>query len=103
MEMLRVLIGHRNCRGAGLPLGFILEARFLLMGILAGTLIWGGLDLDAKKREGKLRYPICSEDRDGRRKCGKQKLILCKDESRPWKAREQERVEVEELRVSTSQ
>jgi hypothetical protein len=63
----------------------------------------GGLDLDAKKREGKLRYPICSEDRDGRRKCGKQKLILCKDESRPWKAREQERVEVEELRVSTSQ
>ena len=42
MEMLRVLIGHRNCRGAGLPLGFILEARFLLMGILAGTLILAG-------------------------------------------------------------
>ncbi len=52
MEMLRVLIGHRNCRGAGLPLGFILEARFLLMGILAGTLIWGGwIWMQKKERE----------------------------------------------------
>ena len=52
MEMLRVLIGHRNCRGAGLPLGFILEARFLLMGILAGTLILAGwIWMQKKERE----------------------------------------------------
>jgi len=52
MEMLRVLIGHRNCRGAGLPLGFILEARFLLMGILAGTLIFAGwIWMQKKERE----------------------------------------------------
>jgi hypothetical protein len=52
MEMLRVLIGQRNCRGAGLPLGFILEARFLLMGILAGTLILAGwIWMQKKERE----------------------------------------------------
>jgi hypothetical protein len=52
MEMLRVLIGRRNCRGAGLPLGFILEARFLLMGILAGTLIFAGwIWMQKKERE----------------------------------------------------
>ena len=52
MEMLRVLIGHRNSRGAGLPLGFILEARFLLMGILAGTLIFAGwIWMQKKERE----------------------------------------------------
>jgi hypothetical protein len=58
----------------------------------------GGLDLDAKEREGKLCFPICSEDRHGRRKHGKQELILRADESRRGKAREHERVEVGELK-----
>ena len=87
----------------GTATGFHLRGPILVHGDIGGHAYIGGLDLDAKKREGKLRFPICSEDRDGRRKCGKQKLILRKDESRPWKAREHEWVEVEELRVSTSQ
>ena len=58
----------------------------------------GGLDLDAKEREGKLCFPIYSEDRDGRRKHGKQELILRAHESRRGKAREHERVEVGELK-----
>jgi hypothetical protein len=52
MEMLRVLIGRRNCRGAGLPLGFILEARFLFMGILVGALVLAGwIWMQKKERE----------------------------------------------------
>jgi hypothetical protein len=52
MEMLRVLIGRRNYRGAGLPLGFILEARFLFMGIFVGTLILAGwIWMQKKERE----------------------------------------------------
>jgi len=38
MEMLKILMGRRNQNGAGLPKGFILEMRFLLVGILLVTL-----------------------------------------------------------------
>jgi len=36
--MLKILMGRRNQNGAGLPKGFILEMRFLLVGILLVTL-----------------------------------------------------------------
>ena len=78
--------------------GFHLRGPIPVDGDIGGHAYIGGLDLDAKKREGKLRFPICSEDRDGRRKCGKQKLILRKDERRRGKAREHDRVEVGELK-----
>jgi hypothetical protein len=59
MEMLRVLIGRRNYRGAGLPLGFILEARFLFMGILAGTLIFTGwIWMQKKEKESYVSQSI---------------------------------------------
>ena len=59
MDMLRVLLGRTNCRGAGLPLGFILEARFLFMGILAGTLIFTGwIWMQKKEKESYVSQSI---------------------------------------------
>jgi hypothetical protein len=59
MDMLRVLIGRRNCRGAGLPLGFILETRFLFMGMLAVTLIFTGwIWMQKKEKESYVSQSI---------------------------------------------
>ena len=59
MEMLKILMGRRNQNGAGLPKGFILEMRFLLVGILLVTLfltswVW----MQRTEREGYVSQPI---------------------------------------------
>jgi len=59
MDILRVLIGRPSCRGAGLPLGFVLEARFLFMGILVGTLIFTGwIWMQKKEKESYVSQSI---------------------------------------------
>ena len=57
--MLKILMGRRNQNGAGLPKGFILEMRFLLVGILLVTLfltswVW----MQKEERESYVSQPI---------------------------------------------
>lgn len=82
----------------GPAVGIYLRGPIFVHGDVGGHAYIYGLDLDAKEREGKLCFPVYSEDSNGRRGCEKQKLILRSDESLRGKVREHERVEVGELK-----
>jgi len=63
--------------------GFYLRGPIFVYGDVGGRAYIYGLDLDAKEREGKLCFPVYSEDSNGRREFGKLKLIFRKDERWP--------------------